>query len=177
MNKYILIEFLTTSLLTTSEITSVQAIKLENGVIKERFSSLVKCTETIPQIITEITGISDMLLSEKGKAAADVLNELYDFCQGNTLIGVYMNFQILVLNNACLQNNLPVFVNQTIDLSQLIKSRFGKQHTVKRAAEKLGFDISIDDTPFSLYIRISLYLCFQHIKSLFIFTYFINIWI
>lgn len=84
---YVCFDLETTGLSThTAEIIEIGAVKVRNMVIVERFSTLVKPSEPISDIIIQVTGITNKDL----KAAPDIskaLSEFIEFINGETLLG------------------------------------------------------------------------------------------
>lgn len=103
-------------------IIEISALKVRNGIVIERFSSLVQPPPTIDldgsisfvdSFITDLTGITnEMLLS--APVAKDVLPQFLTFIGQDILIGHNVSFDINFLYDACLGHNLP-FSNNFID--------------------------------------------------------------
>ena len=67
--------------LSNDQIIEIGAVKVEDGKIKEKFSSFVKPTIKIPYEVTRLTGIKD------APSAEVVLKEFYDFSKDCILCG------------------------------------------------------------------------------------------
>ena len=64
-----------------AHILRVDAIKIENGVLKESFSSLVSCSKYINKHVSALTGISNKTLKNAPKIKT-VLTQLKEFTYG-----------------------------------------------------------------------------------------------
>ncbi|MDD4036008.1 MAG: PHP domain-containing protein, partial [Bacilli bacterium] len=82
-NTYVVFDFETTGLNAGSgdSIIEVGAVKLKNGKIIDKFSKLIDPKVTLPQIITDITGITEDML--KGKPSEEV--EILEFYKGGSV--------------------------------------------------------------------------------------------
>jgi len=69
-----------------SEITEIGAVKVENGVITERFSELCNPGRVITPRVIELTGITDDMVREK-PPVAEVLARFAEFAGKNILVG------------------------------------------------------------------------------------------
>ncbi len=76
----------TSAVPATTQIVEIGAIKVENGVETQTFSTLVKPTVPIPPEATRINHISDDMV-EFAPPIEQVLPDFYKFCNGATLVG------------------------------------------------------------------------------------------
>ncbi len=75
----VVLDFETTGLNTQKDrIIEIGAVRLENGAVTADYSSFVQPDRLLPAKITELTGITDMMLKNAPRAA-DALPELMDF--------------------------------------------------------------------------------------------------
>ena len=69
----------------TDEITEIGAVKIENGVIVDSWSSFVNPGKHIPETITDITGITDEMVAAAPKIN-EILPSFLEFCKGSVLV-------------------------------------------------------------------------------------------
>jgi len=87
-------------------ITEVGAVLLRRGEVVAEFSSLVNPGTPVPASITELTGISDQMVSVAPPVAA-VLPALLAFAQGSVLAAHNAPFDLGFLTAACAAAGLP----------------------------------------------------------------------
>lgn len=68
-----------------NHITEIGAVKVENGVIVDRWSSFVNPCEPIPKKIVDLTGITDSMVKDAPKIE-EILGDFFDFCKGCVLV-------------------------------------------------------------------------------------------
>ena len=76
----VMLDFETTGLspVAGDRITEVAALRIVNGVVAERYVTLVNCGARIPSFVTELTGISQRMI-DGAPPVAQVLPRLLDF--------------------------------------------------------------------------------------------------
>ncbi len=90
---YVALDLETTGLHPVRDrILEIGAIRVKNGEIEDRYSTLVDCRMLIPERITELTGITNELLEEakaQGQApdVSEAVAELLKFCGDLPLLG------------------------------------------------------------------------------------------
>lgn len=75
----------------TEEITEIGAVKVENGVITQRYGTFVNPGKPIPQNIVELTSITDEMVAKAPKIDK-VLPEFFEFCKGSVLVAHNASF-------------------------------------------------------------------------------------
>jgi DNA polymerase-3 subunit epsilon len=82
----VMLDFETTGLspLMGDRITEVAALRIVDGVITERYVSLINCNARIPSFITGLTGITQAMV-DGAPPVRKVVPELLDFIGGDTL--------------------------------------------------------------------------------------------
>jgi len=71
----------------TDEIIELGAVKVKDGIILEKFVSLIKPKKPIPKEIENLTGITNELLNKEGKTLDFVLEEFLNFAGERKIIG------------------------------------------------------------------------------------------
>ncbi len=72
-------------------ITEIAAVKVVNGVVVDRFHSLINPQRTIPQGITRLTGINDAMVAE-APLFADIAQPLLQFFEGAIFVAHNVEF-------------------------------------------------------------------------------------
>ncbi len=85
-SSFVAFDIETTGLARNSEIIEIGAVKVINGVITDSFQEFVNPGILIPPAITQITGITDEMVSDADKIY-DVLPRFKAFAGNNILVG------------------------------------------------------------------------------------------
>ena len=106
--------------LSNDQIIEIGAVKLEDGKIREKFSSFVKPTIAIPYEVTRLTGITDEMV--KGAPSAEaVLKEFYEFSKDCILCGHnVIGFDLVILKRMARECGIE-FKNDVIDTLNLAR--------------------------------------------------------
>ncbi len=127
-NEFVIYDFETTGLDTnTCEIIEIGAVKIRCGEIVEVFQTLIKPQETIPDIITQVTNISNDMVAFSPSINI-VMPAFYEFCKGCVLGGYNSaNFDDKIL--AVQSRKLGVeFDNPTTDVILLARSKMASSN-------------------------------------------------
>ena len=84
-NSFVCFDFETTGLSRNDRIIEIGAVKVENGYLVSRYSSLVDPRRPISPLITQITGISDEMVRGK-PGIEELLPSFYAYTQGYILM-------------------------------------------------------------------------------------------
>ena len=99
-NTFVVFDVETTGLDAEScEIIEIGASKIENGKISQKFQTLVKPTESISQLITDLTGINNKMV-EDAPSIEDVIYDFYRFAENSILVGYNVSFDMKFIQNA-----------------------------------------------------------------------------
>lgn len=127
-NEFVVYDFETTGLDTnTCEIIEIGAVKIKGGEIVDVFQTLIKPQNSIPDIITQVTNISNDMVASSPSIKI-VLPAFYDFCKG-CILGGYnsANFDDKIL--AVQSRKLGIeFDNQTTDVILLARSKMASSN-------------------------------------------------
>ncbi|WEV38617.1 type I-E CRISPR-associated endoribonuclease Cas2e [Lactobacillus sp. ESL0680] len=103
------------------QIIAIGAVKrLRNGSY-EKFDELIKLDQKVPKSITELTGITDKMLEDKGIPLDSALVKLKDFIKSSILMGYNFRFDETFLSSGLIACNLPELNNKTVDLMAVVK--------------------------------------------------------
>lgn len=100
-NKYVVVDLETSGLDKNRDyIIEVGAVKIENGKITDRFSSLVNTPqmEFLPKEVAKLTGITFEQL-KTAPSVGEVLRQLYNFSKGCILVAHNLPFDYAFLRN------------------------------------------------------------------------------
>lgn len=101
----VMLDFETTGLSPASgdRITEVAALRIESGVITERFVSLVNCGVRVPFFITQLTGITQTMV-DAAPCVSEVVPALLRFIGSDTLSAHNASFdeKFLLAESRCL---------------------------------------------------------------------------
>lgn len=139
---YVVFDIETTGLSPAScRITEIGAIKIENGKITDKFSQLINPGMPIPYNITELTGISDDMVSGK-PAIAEVLPKFLDFCKGATVVAHNAAFDCGFIRYNASALGLE-FHNHIIDTLRLSREQFPDEnkHSLDVMCKRLGVSL------------------------------------
>ncbi len=143
-NTYVVFDIETTGLSPHAcEIIEIGAVKIENGVITDRFSQLINPNMPIPAKITELTGITDDDVS--GMPSIDeVLPQFLEFCKNSTVVAHNASFDCGFIKYNATKLNL-IFDNKSADTLKLSRELFpnAEKHTLDAVCKRL--DISLEN--------------------------------
>ena len=125
----------------TGCIIEIGAVKFnKNGVIKT-FSELFKPPVSVPQEITDLTGITNEMLCNKDPISKH-LPDFLEMIKGTVLVAHNAQFDLNFLNSECMSCKLPVTDNDVIDTLQFARFAYQdfEKHKLPILAEKLGID-------------------------------------
>ena len=105
----------------TCKIIEIGAVKVENGVITERFSEFVNPQVPIPFKIEELTGIRDDMVMGAG-TIEDILPRFMEFCKGCVMIAHNAEFDMSFIRKNCMDLNLSCHytVGDTVAMARIL---------------------------------------------------------
>ncbi len=92
------------------KITEIGAVKVENGVITDTFSTFADPEMPIPAKITQLTGITDAMV-KGAPSQSEAVQAFLDFADGHILVAHNAPFDTSFIRNAC--ENMGVSYNYT----------------------------------------------------------------
>lgn len=105
-NTYVVFDIETTGLSSRNDkITEIGAVKIKDGIITDRFSQLINPEKEIPQVVVELTGISNSLV-ENEPTIEEVIPKFYEFAKDSVLVAHNAKFDISFIRREYKKNNL-----------------------------------------------------------------------
>ncbi|NLL80260.1 MAG: PolC-type DNA polymerase III [Clostridiales bacterium] len=124
-----------------NRIIEIGAVKVEQGVITDRYSTFVNPDVPIPFEIEKLTGINDEMVVN-APVIENILPEFLAFCEGAVLVAHNANFDMsFILENAARQNiPLDVTYVDTVGIARILLPNQAK-HTLDAVAKTLGVSL------------------------------------
>lgn len=116
LKDYTVIDLETTSQYPTSaEIIEMSAVKIRNSEIVDTYSTLIKPSESLSSSITELTGITNEMLSNAPKIE-EKIQEYLDFISDDVILGHNIaSYDSIILYDLCENLGLKTFDNDILD--------------------------------------------------------------
>ncbi|QGT99540.1 CRISPR-associated protein Cas2 / DEDDh 3'-5' exonuclease domain [Candidatus Syntrophocurvum alkaliphilum] len=122
LKTYLVLDVETTGLsVAEHEIIEIGALKIKDGQVEATFQALVKSKGSVPKSIEVLTGISDIMLEEKGKELEEVLPEFLEFAGNMPVVSHNGDFDYSFLRAACQQLDIPLFSNRCLDTLKIAR--------------------------------------------------------
>ncbi|MCR4691035.1 MAG: PolC-type DNA polymerase III [Lachnospiraceae bacterium] len=120
-----------------NNIIEIGAVKVEGGVITDRFSSYVNPREPIPMRIQTLTTISDETVKD-APYIEEVLPKFMDFCKGSILVAHNARFDIGFIKENCRRQEIPFDYTwlDTLQIARVLMPKLAK-FTLDNVAKNL----------------------------------------
>ncbi len=143
---YVVFDFETTGFNAGGGDTIIEAgaVKIKNGEIIDRFDELINPLRVLPKKITEITGITDLMLKDKD-TEENVIKRFNDWCGDLVMVAHNAKFDVSFLEMAYQKYNLGTFSNTVIDtleLSRTLDNNFAR-HSLSALVKR--YDVKFDE--------------------------------
>lgn len=138
--RFVVFDFETTGLdRFYDDIIEIGALKIENGIVVESFSSLIKPPNPIDSFITELTGITNEMVADAPDINT-VMPKFLDFSRGLSLVGHNVSFDIGFLCS----NTDELIDNDYIDTLRICRKLYPKMPHHRLSDMISTFNISIE---------------------------------
>lgn len=104
-------------------IIEIGAIRIVKGEIVESFSELVKQKGEISKEVSALTGISQEMISEKGRELEQVIVEFWDFAGKSPLLGHNLRFDLSFIGRASAEADIVVPSSPRMDTLSLARRK------------------------------------------------------
>ena len=126
----------------TCELIEIGAVKVEEGVMTEKFQTLIKPKTAITSLITDITNITNEMV-ENAPPVERAIKDFYLFCKDAVLSGYNVGFDMSFITKAAEEVGLK-FDNQVQDVLTLAREKVSsKNYKLGTIVKKL--DIKLVD--------------------------------
>lgn len=160
---YVVVDLETTGLDPSyDEIIEFAAVKVENGAVVSKFQSLVKPSFPIDGFITELTGITNGMLST-APSMESVLPCFLEFVGEATVVAHNANFDVNFLYDACASQK--PFSNDFIDTMRLSRCLFRQErhHRLGDLTERFGIAGEIEHRALSDVLKT--HACYEYMRK------------
>ena len=152
--KIVVFDLETTGLVASScKIIEIGAVLMEDGIIRETFSTLINPMEHIPESASEVNHIydKDVIGAPEFK---EVVGDFYKFCQGATLCGHNVGFDLgfITLHG---KKEFYNFDNPTLDTLDMARRTLKRDRRNTLGDLCKEFDIELDNAHRALYDTIA----------------------
>ena len=122
LSTYVALDFETTGLDPNyDKVIEVAAILFKNGEPKKTFSTLINPQQNISPFITNITGISNSMVSDAPKEK-DIIDELMNILGDHPIVAHNIKFDWSFIKSLCERYNIDIPKNPLYDTLQLARS-------------------------------------------------------
>ena len=122
LSTYVALDFETTGLDSDFDrVIEVAAILFKDGKPKKRFSTLVNPEKNISSFITNITGISNLMVKAAPKES-EIINELMKIIGDHPIVAHNIKFDLSFLTKSCIRHNYDIPKNTLYDTLQLARA-------------------------------------------------------
>ena len=122
-----------------NQMIEIACIRIQEGVVTDEFQRLICCQVPLPNVIRELTGITDEMLAEKGIPFSQALRELLAFLGDDWIVGHNAEFDITFLLAACKKVGIEAPTMKTIDTIQLSRKALGRKVANFRLETLVGY--------------------------------------
>ena len=121
---YVILDLETTGLKPERDsVIEVAALRVEPDGSVRKFSHLVQYAGKLPDVITQLTGITEELLQGQGIPMSDALDQLLEWMGNDTVVGYNIRFDMEFIRQACIQSGRLPPANRCLDLLSLARRK------------------------------------------------------
>ena len=109
----------------TDHLVEIASVKVIEGKIVDEFQCLVKCEAELPQVIRDLTGLTDEDLEKGGISVSQAISYLFDFIGDAWIVGHNAAFDIRFLLKACEINGISPLHFKAMDTVSIARDVLG----------------------------------------------------
>ena len=139
---FVVLDFETTGTMPQEDkITEIGAVKIVDGKIIEKFATMVNPERKIPDIVVELTGITDEMVADAPKFE-EIAGDLYKFCYGSVIIAHNLSFDYAFLKNMSKPLNY-LYSNRGIDTLSMARDLLPNlgHHKLNNICDYFGIEL------------------------------------
>lgn len=143
-DEYVMIDTETTGFsVEYDSMIEIGALKIRNGIVVDKFESLISYEGKIPEFITELTGITNEML-EDAPPSDEVVKSFLDFLGNNMIVGYNVKFDINFIQEELKHYFNYDLTNDYIDCMRIARKLFPdeKHHRLKDMRRILGIEVT-----------------------------------
>ena len=164
---YVVIDLETTGLNSSSdEIIELAAIRIINHEIADQLEILVKTEKGVPKVITELTGITEEILEEKGVVLSSAMEKFCKFIGESAIVGHNIAFDRSFLKEACRRTNRMNLNNPAKDTLDLARRRIDDIEGFHRAEIARYLTIKVEEEHRALSDCITTFQVFEKLNEI-----------
>ena len=126
-----------------SEIIEISAIRYRGFKKSAEFTSLVKPTHKISRFITDLTGITNVMV-KNAPDISEVIKDYYDFVGNDIIVGYNVNFDINFLYDDLLKYRGIILKNDFVDVLRFARKALPELDDRKQTSVASYYGISAD---------------------------------
>ncbi|MGN9164070.1 PolC-type DNA polymerase III [Tissierellaceae bacterium HCP3S3_D8] len=141
-NEFVVFDIETTGLSAINDaITEIGAVKLVDGEVTDTYSQLINPGRPIPEFITNLTGITDEMVSDKPDIS-QVIGSFGEFIRGSVLVAHNATFDVGFIRENMKRYSMNLD-NPVLDTLELTRAVFPdlKNHKLDNIAKHLGVSL------------------------------------
>lgn len=126
------------------QMIEIGAVKVLNDKVIDRFDELISCDHPLPKIITELTNITDEMLTGKD-TEENVTKRFLAFCGDDPVVAHNAAFDISFVESAVSQYNLKPFNNTVVDTMGMARVLYPEWHNHKLSTLVKNLEVEWDE--------------------------------
>lgn len=143
-SSYAVIDIETTGLQETDSIIEIGAVIISDGEQQQSYSTLVKCQTPVPDVVTNLTGITADMLDADGIPLKEALSQFLTLIGSRNIVGFSIDFDMSFLQRACRENGFPEMKHKLLDVQKMARKKLKRcrKYSLSAIAEylEIGFE-------------------------------------
>lgn len=142
---YIVLDLETTGLDSESDrIIEIGALKVVNHSIEDSYQCLVRQDRKIPDVVINLTGITDDMVSKDSICETEALRNLQEFIDSHLVIGYNVKFDVEFVLRACERLGIENRIQKTKDILTIARRKIDYIENYKMETVEKYFGIKSD---------------------------------